>query len=1495
PEDGDETKEYKAKLRKMWIEEQTQKLNKTKDSITKKVKSIDWKGIEKDLKTKTGDAVENARYQAKLFEMSLKDNKVVGDIKDKADKVLKDGKKLKEKGTAKAKEILVDGQPYVEKGKKLLEGATTKAKSLLDTATNKTKEVKSKFALDKDEKGKDAKEYAGKSTGRLLRDIHRVLVERLEKPKAKVWNDSDGNGFREGSVEDQLADKMKRKDEPEKVVQTVEKEKKKGSGILPILMGLVTMVGGFIKKVFGFGATLKKWMAKQTALKVAGNLLAKNPACCCDGDSGGDDSGGDGPDRRRKKGRGRGRGRAGRLSRATRAAGRGARGASRGLVSAGKGLMRMGTPGKLVGGALLAGGVYAGMSSASADETDNDLLDNEVANSEESIDAEGNENPNTTVDIPDTDESPKPTESGAGTMSRVWAGTKDALGLNTANGVADFAKDTAISTGVIAAGAGAISGLMGGTGMATGALAALGGPITLGIITGGLAIYGGIKLYQYLKEGKQPILKFRMAQYGFKDSSETEIGQIAKLEAELVKDTKVHGSEVAFSNKDTAVAKAIKILGIDTNKPDQMQYFSEWFTRRFKPVFFSWIGGMNSIKPGLKLEKLDNNLKPEEVTSLLSSIHSEALKQGVYSVTTSYTGKTDLLGQDEVEKILNASKNTVDKPQDRAKREDEKEKTLDKEAESTSYWEKTKSLAKTLYNYSPMGLMQKAAGAIADKVVDTAKAVGNYTSNAISSGFNYLKNAAENTWERAKAMSGTNKEKYNKIRNAALQAGDPHPDIVAAQWALESGWGKKQSGKFNFFGIKAAKGEKGTTVRTREVYSGQNVMINAAFKDYASLEEGIADRVAFIKRNPRYTKAGYFSAKTPYDAAVALQKGGYATDPNYANLLCSIIKGCGYDPKASSADNTKKASPVETAKDKTTPTTAQVPPQQSPAVKAPTNQSPATNGGGTLLDKAKQQGLLNNTGGKVTVPTLADVAKGNTKPTPFTERSKDTPAAVPPKPQEKPKDDKKFTPDMLLVKNADGTPKVDNKALHKDAKAGEKPQTGGDNKSVGGFTIHKGKWTYKDFPVKSSEATAGGPAHQGIINLAYDIYKNMPGVFRFTAFNDLYHKGKNSKHAVGLALDYTLKDRSQYAIQEKQLVAMFKKFGIGAKVIDECNRPSSRATGAHMHVNFNSKADADKYLSLAGQSADMDYKGSGFAVPYAKEDEDGAGGSNPGEPGVVSSENGEGGLAGFKTKYAGMSIAEIFEKRTKAGVKVYGLDGTVKDFADLSETAPDVNGKQETKEQAKVNEAKDIQNGNGIAGNTGVAVTKEGKKAIEKSDAPKETKEINKTPESTPKSNPKSTESPKPTGILPATAGGTPVSSQSNIPTVDKPKPEVVSEKRNDIIKNSSLESGTNSTYNNASLKIQTSMDNKLSQIVSALNKLADITVKNGAMQVDATKQQNIALAESTKVLSGTIIKTNALMNKENGNNDKVSDAGPGKLLPGVIGAGKPQPVNIQS
>ena len=54
--------------------------------------------------------------------------------------------------------------------------------------------------------------------------------------------------------------------------------------------------------------------------------------------------------------------------------------------------------------------------------------------------------------------------------------------------------------------------------------------------------------------------------------------------------------------------------------------------------------------------------------------------------------------------------------------------------------------------------------------------------------------------------------------------------------------------------------------------------------------------MAFTKQNKRYERSGYFAARTPYEAAQALQRGGYATDPNYANSLAAVIKGRKIDP-----------------------------------------------------------------------------------------------------------------------------------------------------------------------------------------------------------------------------------------------------------------------------------------------------------------------------------------------------------------------------------------------------------------------------------------------------------------------------------------------------------------------------------------------------------------------------------------------------------------------
>jgi hypothetical protein len=73
------------------------------------------------------------------------------------------------------------------------------------------------------------------------------------------------------------------------------------------------------------------------------------------------------------------------------------------------------------------------------------------------------------------------------------------------------------------------------------------------------------------------------------------------------------------------------------------------------------------------------------------------------------------------------------------------------------------------------------------------------------------------------------------VMTAAKQAGARYPELVAAQWALESGWGKHVTGTHNYFGQKGA----GTVVRTSEVINGKTVQVNAEFLNFRSLRESI--------------------------------------------------------------------------------------------------------------------------------------------------------------------------------------------------------------------------------------------------------------------------------------------------------------------------------------------------------------------------------------------------------------------------------------------------------------------------------------------------------------------------------------------------------------------------------------------------------------------------------------------------------------------------------
>jgi hypothetical protein len=125
---------------------------------------------------------------------------------------------------------------------------------------------------------------------------------------------------------------------------------------------------------------------------------------------------------------------------------------------------------------------------------------------------------------------------------------------------------------------------------------------------------------------------------------------------------------------------------------------------------------------------------------------------------------------------------------------------------------------------------------------------------------------------------------WDGVVSAAKAAGAKWPECVAAQWALESGWGKHFSGTWNAFGLKGS----GSTVNTQEFINGQWVTIKAGFIDFPTYKpvfHYLVDR--WYKDYGRFK--GVNRASSRNECARLLVKEGYATDPDYATKLIQIM------------------------------------------------------------------------------------------------------------------------------------------------------------------------------------------------------------------------------------------------------------------------------------------------------------------------------------------------------------------------------------------------------------------------------------------------------------------------------------------------------------------------------------------------------------------------------------------------------------------------------
>ncbi len=113
----------------------------------------------------------------------------------------------------------------------------------------------------------------------------------------------------------------------------------------------------------------------------------------------------------------------------------------------------------------------------------------------------------------------------------------------------------------------------------------------------------------------------------------------------------------------------------------------------------------------------------------------------------------------------------------------------------------------------------------------------------------------------APATVRTGNSGYADVVALGNASGFKFPQVMAAMWALESGWGKYTSGKNNVFNIKAR--------------PGQGTQKNGSYwRDYASPLESAKDFLNLMT-DPRYAP-GLSRAKTPRQAIEAIAAGGYA-------------------------------------------------------------------------------------------------------------------------------------------------------------------------------------------------------------------------------------------------------------------------------------------------------------------------------------------------------------------------------------------------------------------------------------------------------------------------------------------------------------------------------------------------------------------------------------------------------------------------------------------
>jgi flagellar protein FlgJ len=177
-----------------------------------------------------------------------------------------------------------------------------------------------------------------------------------------------------------------------------------------------------------------------------------------------------------------------------------------------------------------------------------------------------------------------------------------------------------------------------------------------------------------------------------------------------------------------------------------------------------------------------------------------------------------------------------------------------------------------------------------------AAGAGNPAAPAASAAAASSAGASSTTASHSADQASFIRDVWPEAQRAAQQLG-VDPRGLVAQAALETDWGRSVpqaasgSSSNNLFGIKAGStwAGPGVSTATTEYEGGTRNTTTARFRAYGSRADSFQDYVSLLSSNPRYSAALNTGGNVQAFAS-ALQRGGYATDPDYARKITAIAQ-----------------------------------------------------------------------------------------------------------------------------------------------------------------------------------------------------------------------------------------------------------------------------------------------------------------------------------------------------------------------------------------------------------------------------------------------------------------------------------------------------------------------------------------------------------------------------------------------------------------------------